>query len=381
MKVVFLECTQNFGYSYSANNSKMRYVSKGLINSECEAIIHNGILGCPSVPRDEEIITSENIRVITYTRRKDASMLSIVLNAIKLVRYFKSNRVRKGEGVVLLTRSWFPLYVFYSIIPRFFGYKIATISHEWATVPLSGNMVKDVLSRIYAYSFGWFCDAILPISEEIIRRIQKFNKPYLKLPILADFHSDVSPCSQQSSAFVYCASVEYKRVICMIIEAYRIYNQEGGSIPLRLIINGKKDKIDEIRSVIVSFDLEKYVDILSKLTDEELMIEYSNAAALLIPLDPNFEQDTVRFSQKIAEYLTTRKPVLTNNVGEIVHYFTENEAIICEYSVESFARAMSWVQQNGEQARLIGENGYMMGCREFDYRVNGRKLKSFFSCV
>ena len=76
---------------------------------------------------------------------------------------------------------------------------------------------------------------------------------------------------------------------------------------------------------------------------------------LLIPLDPNSLADIARFSQKIAEYVSTSRPIITSNVGEIPYYFKDKEnAIICEYSAKSYADAMLLLQNDGTLANVLG---------------------------
>ena len=70
-------------------------------------------------------------------------------------------------------------------------------------------------------------DGILPISEYIINKIRHFNKPYIKVPVLADFDESDNleaeqRCAEEKSFFLYCVYAAYTRVIYFIIDAYAI---------------------------------------------------------------------------------------------------------------------------------------------------------------
>ena len=167
----------------------------------------------------------------------------------------------------------------------------------------------------------------------------------------------------------------------MILNAYKIYNNANGKLKLTLILNGPQNRLDDIQDEINKMNMQEYVIIKTRLPYNELLNEYATAAALIIPLDPECEQDEARFSQKIAEYLSSKSPIVTNNVGEIKYYFNDDEVIKCEYSEESFARTFCWIENNMERCHEIGINGYKKGKKEFDYKMKGEEMNHFFASL
>ncbi len=148
-----------------------------------------------------------------------------------------------------------------------------------------------------------------------------------------------------------------------------------------MVLNGPDNYRENIVKYIEEKELSERIVIKSKLPYKELINEYLNAKALLIPLDPNYEQDEARFSQKIAEYLSSKSPIITNNVGEIKYYFNDDEIIRCEFNDESFAKTFTWVEKNGKKAKEIGLKGYERGLKEFDYRNLGKGMYEFFHTI
>ena len=107
---------------------------------------------------------------------------------------------------------------------------------------------------------------------------------------------------------------------------------------------------------------------------------YQNANGLLIPLQ-NSIQDQARFSQKIAEYLSTRNPIITNNVGDIKLYFKDryNAYIAKSYTKEALVEIMNEIMQKPNEARRIGEEGYKTGLNNFDNIRVCKELSNFIS--
>lgn len=380
MKVISLFYKNNYGYGFSATNSKVRFTQMGLAKSGARCTIHNGIGGIKGI-NSEQTILIDDIPVTTYTC-KGHWLVSWIFNLGKFIKYLKKEYDSDGKNYIIIPGGvGLNGNIIYYIISKCLKYKLVTVSHEWGPTVSSVKTYKKPIVLLHTHLFGYFTDAILPISEYIIEKIKHFKKPYFKLPILADFDNLPAYKEFDTHNFVYCASVYYKRIIMLIIEAYKIYRNNGGRIGLTLILNGPKDRIDEIQNEIDKLSLESSITIKSRLSYEDLYNEYYNAAALIIPLDPNCEQDKARFSQKIAEYLSSKRPIITNNVGEVAHYFTEEEVIKCEYNPTDFANTFSWIEKHPEESNTIGSNGYKKGVEEFSYVTIGRKLLSFLNTL
>ena len=380
MKVVFLGCTDNYGYGFSANVTKIGYMAKGLIEAGAECVIHNGICGNKFVEKEETIIV-EDIPVTSLNKRGH-EIYSWIFNIRKQYKYLKEKYSKEDENIAIVEIEMFHILLLYYIFCKIIGYKIVAISHEWCPTVVEINKFKKLLLGLYTKAFGYLSDGILPISEYIINKIRHFKKPFYKLPILADFNEiNNSQNNPKRANFVYCASVYYKRIIIMVLNAYKIYIGAKGKLKLTLILNGPTNRINDIQEEINKMFLQKYVTIKTKLPYDDLLNEYTTAAALIIPLDPECEQDEARFSQKIAEYLSSKSPIITNNVGEIKYYFNDDEIIKCQYNEESFAKTFNWIENNMERCNTIGINGYIKGQKEFNYKTHGLNMYKFFKTL
>lgn len=376
MKIVFLGCTREYGFGFGANITKVGYMAKGLTEAGATCVIHNGIVGSEKVQANQTI-DFDGYQVTTF-KKKGSQYISWLRNVRALCIYLKKERVKGEKNIAILEYDIYHIMLLYFFILKLLGYKRIVISHEWGPTIKGSKLPQYISLCFFARTFGWFAEGILPISEYIIKKIGHFKKPYYKLPIMADFEEEYEYTQKSGNGFVYCASVYYTRIIKMIIDSYAIYKQEGGEIKLTLILNGPENYKNKIKDYIEKRQLTERIAIKSKLPYKDLINEYLNAKALLIPLNPNYEQDEARFSQKIAEYLSSKSPIITNNVGEIKYYFNDDEIIRCEFNEESFAKAFIWVEENGKRAKEIGLKGYERGLKEFDYRNLGNGMYDFF---
>lgn len=378
MNIVFLDCTQNYGYQFSASNTKMELLAKGLMLERNRCFIVNGIDGYRGIRRTEIRQIAGIGEVVTYPHRC-IPFVGFVANIPSLVGSLKRMKSR-DKNVIILSNVYFHIYFLYVLIGRLLGYKIITVSHEWLPTIKSRNWIKNILGVIYAKTFGWGIHAILPISHYIWQRVEHFGKPMLMTPVLAEYPTNI-PLMKKTDNFVYCVYAQYYRVITMIIDGYKTYvNQTANPYSLTLILCGQDAQIEKVRKYICDNSLQSYVDIKTKLPYAELLYTYQSAKALLIPLNPYHEQDYARFSQKIAEYLSSGSPIISNNVGEIPFYFKNKEDMIfADYSVEGFAKAFRWVQENDTEAVEIGKRGFSKGTKEFNHVLFGKKFNAFLS--
>ena len=118
--------------------------------------------------------------------------------------------------------------------------------------------------------------------------------------------------------------------------------------------------------------------VKTKVPFEELNEIYGSSLGLIIPLEPDSIADIARFSQKIAEYVATGRPIITNEVGEIPYYFKDREsAYFANYSAQGFYYVMSNMLEDKKKADVVGMNGFNVGRENFDYKTNAMKLIEF----
>lgn len=377
LNVVFVGTTQSYGYQFSAANTKTEFMARGLVESGARVTIHNGIIGCSDV-RIRTIKTKELIgNIITYPK-KNNQLISWVRNLTDFKRDLKHLYDIDAKNVIILEAPDYHIYRLYCYYARKYGYKIAVISHEWLPTIKGVHPLRRPFNKKYSERFGYYADGILPISEYIIEKIKHFGKPYIKVPVLAEYAS-LPQKNGQAEYFLYCVYAAYTRVIIPLIDAFHLFKlQCNCDHKLILVLGGGEKYVSVIREYLILNKLYDEVEIRQNLPYGELLSLYDNASGLLIPLDPASEQDKARFSQKIAEYSSSATPIISCNVGEMGYYFKDKEsAVFCEYSKVGFANAFSWIVTNANKARNIGYSGYNVGRKCFDYKLVCDELYNF----
>jgi len=381
MNIIFLNCTQNYGYKFSAGNTKVEFLAKGLTEQDNSCTIHNGIIGYTKIKH--RILKKEDKigNIITYPR-KCTQLFSWILNLPMLIKDLKKLHNPHTQNWIILEAPDFHIFCLYVILARIFEYKIAVISHEWLPTIKSTHPIRKPFIKLYTKTFGHMVDCILPISEFIIEHIQHFKKPYLKIPIIAEYDDLCIKDIIKRDFFLYCVYAAYTRVIYKVIDAFSLFHKENKKIKLILILSGTSRQISIIQDYIQQKGLKDSIDILHNIPYHQLFNLYREALGLIIPLDPSSIQDHARFSQKIAEYLSSGTPLISNNVGEIKHYFKNKQNIIlCEFSVEGFAQGFSWIKNNPTRAKEIGLSGYSTGSKHFNYQIVCKKLNTFLKSL
>lgn len=380
--VVFLDCTNGYGYNYSACNTKIEFMARGLTKCGDICYVHNGLEGKPGLSKTEYYYRDGVGHIINYPL-KWHWLISSIKNYSQLIKDLRQIRKNDRNNIVILEAPYLPIYVLQVLAARKAEYKIVVISHEWMATFNHKNIFRRWLEKSYSLFFGYMADGILPISEYIIKKIKRFNKPYLKVPVEGDF-SKLPLITDKEKYFLYCGSAGYARVISLVIDGFVEFiknNTEfcNSFFKLVLVLSGADWEIEVIKRMITEKKIVNYVDIEQKVPYNDLIMMYSRAAGLIIPLDPKCEQDKARFSQKIAEYLSSGTVIISNPVGEIPLYFESGKnMLLCDYTVDGFSNSFEWIAKHPGEAQQIGFAGFAVGKVFFDYVIQGKSLHNFF---
>ena len=273
--------------------------------------------------------------------------------------------------------SFFELLV-YRAISKIFGIRLIAHYVEFRTAFVEDiNLFDRLKHRLYDKYFMQFVDAVLPISEFLIRQLEsrRYRGRYLKVPPLTDFNQFNIPAPPpKEKFFLYVGSAAYLGAIEFITRAFD--ETVDSDYFLFMVVNGSADQMASVESVIQRMKRKENVKIFSKLNYATLIEMYRQAKALLIPLTKNIT-DVARFPQKISEYLASGNPVITTRNGEIPYYFKDmDNALVAEdYIPQAFAEKMNIVVETPAIAEAIGKRGYATGKKFFDLHSYGSELK------
>lgn len=356
-------------------------MAKGLESQGDSCTLHSGIHESLDIEQKEDYIKPNVGRIIQYPY-KGRRATDFLRNTGKLYADLKNLRSKTTKNILIMHSSLVHIHFLYVIIGNCLGYHVSNLHQEWLPTLKNVNIFRRFSATIISKFLGLGTDSFLPISEYIINKTKHFNKPYLKAPVLSEY-SEYPESGFVRSGFTYCAAIEYIRVLNVLLDGYKIYSQKiDAPQPLTIILSGNIYKIEKLKGQIATDGFSSNIKILTRIPYDVLRNIYKSSSALILPLDPKNIQDHARFSQKIAEYISTGTPIITTSVGEIPHYFTaKKNAVITDFSADGFASAFKWIHNNPDEAGHIGENGYRLGKEEFDAYSFGKKLHDFFCKV
>lgn len=368
---IVIMATHNYGSSFSANNSKCEFIALGLTKIGCKVTIINqltGIEGNSSVQR----CTSE--AGVDYINFPECKLFSITNNLRLLNSILKELSASYGLNHIIIGFNYYALFLSICWVSHKCHYTRSTLFHEWH-IGIKGEPIHRRFDYFLIDSlFGYSLEFIFPISHFLENKAKRFKRPMELLPVMSSYERVVG-INNVSNYFSFCANGLYLLRNSLILDAFKIVVQKYPNIQLKLILFGSRDTIDEVRDLIHKLGIQKNVFFESQVSQERLYDIYDRSIGLLIPLQPNSLQDVARFSQKIAEYVGSKRPIITSSVGEIPYYFKHNEsAMIAEYSPEGYAHCMEELLLDPLLADKIGQNGYLVGVNNFDAVLNANRI-------
>ncbi len=379
--VIFLGATDNYPAKFTATNSKNELIARGLLNHTDKVSIINSPFGLSGLPASGQTGVRHGIEYHIFPKN---GKLSLLKNIRSIYRLLKEKRSNTSPNVLIMEHNYFPFFLLYVLFAKRLNYKTVVTITEWHLYFPEITPLKRFDFFVFDYSFGYFVKGIFPISRLIEQKVSRFKKPMLKVPILADFESlkPVNYDIKEESAeyFMYCGTAGYFSVIQFIVKSYSIFVSRGHRQKLRLVLSGPAHLIKEVENLVTREGLQANVIIEQKLPFEKLMEGYQYALALLIPLRPD-NQDKARFSHKIGEYLSSGRPIITGNIGEIEHYFEhkKNAFIAADYTEEAYANLMSLAANDKQLASTVGRAGRKLGELTFNYATYGQLTNDFLN--
>ncbi len=378
--IIFVNLTSSYPIAFSANNSKVEFIARGLIEQGNSVTTFNSCLvGSRGVRELKQGVTDFGFEYYLFPEK---SVMHGWSNSKLLFRLLRDKKSKTGKNIAFVGMDYFPTMMLAIIFAKIRGYKVVTLFHEWDIVCKQLNFFYKIDAYLKDWFFGWFMNGIFPISHFLEQKARRFHKPMAILPILADYRLPRISSYKGGNNFSFCGHAGYLLRYNLIFNSFVKVVQKKSSATLTLITFGYDWQIEQIKERVRKLGIADNVIIKSQLTTEELNVVYDESLALLIPLQPDTDQDKARFSQKIAEYTASGRPIITTAVGEIPYYFThDKDAVICDYSDDSYAEAMLDLLEHKDKATLIGKNGRECGEKYFDYRVNGVLVNEFLNKI
>ena len=378
MNVVIM-VSDGYPHKFSANNTKGEFIARGLQEAGCNVVMLDCIFGTKGKRCVEAGVSGAGISYLMLPRKN--KYLAFVSNIPQIWKILKRRKEKEGTNHIMIGMTLFPFFVMLSLIAKLAGYSRSTLFHEWHTAMGNGSAIKRMLASMLDRHFGRFVELIFPISHFLEGKSERFGKPMQLLPVLGEYNLKTTAAHCQPF-FTFCGHIRYLLRNKMVLDAFKLVISEEPTAKLMLVLVGNDADFVRMRALLAKERLLDSTTIKSGISQEELCGIYAASMALLVPLDPDSLQDKARFSQKIAEYVASARPIITSEVGEIPYYFKNREsAMIVPYSAEGYARGMLDILADPGLGDKIGSGGYEVGNRHFNYKTVGKKLKEIIGRV
>lgn len=369
--------SDGYPFKFTANNSKGEFIALGLKEAGCTVTMIDNMHGSKGVSSIQQGVSSSGIPYVIFPRI--GKYTAFLRNIPRVWSILKTLKHKNDKNHLLMGMMDYPLFIIVALMGMTLGYKRSTLFHEWHIGIKQTNYFWKIEAYIKDKTFGYFLNAIFPIGHYLQQKALRFKKPMLLVPVLASFERQVNYHTPKNY-FTFCGHATYLLRNQIIINAFGEVVKKYPTIKLKLILVGTETQKAEVQKILENKGISNSVQIKSKLPQNELYSIYDSSLGLLIPLNPDNLQDKARFSQKIAEYTTSHRPIITSNVGEIPYYFKNNEsAIIVPFTTEGYVNGMSSLIENINNSNMIGENGYQVGISHFNYKTVGKQIKDFIS--
>jgi len=375
----------NFPESKSAGTQKLKLMVSAMVEAGIDVKVYMPLVLSETTQPDHGLYKKSFYKKFNWARPKDAKIkkgICLFVGYFSMLYRIINDAKTSKKPIIMLSYTQFPYYFLSYCAAKLLSMKVVVSIMEHHP-----SCVKSKLASLNARLFDhWFinvCDGLLPITKALEKRVLSnwsFVSRSMVIPALADFnliYSNGLADNPITNYFVLCSSVGYKENIdfCKMC----LNKMQNTEATLQIVIYGKDDLIRKT----INDNKDERVSFLTDLSNEELYLLYASAIGLLMPMRSANHQDLYRFPQKIAEYLVSQRPIITNNVGIVKDIFIDNhDAIVVEgYDVNLFSTKMDSLFCNKELASRIGHNGYLTGKEMLHYQNFSKPLVDFFDSI
>lgn len=199
------------------------------------------------------------------------------------------------------------------------------------------------------------------------------------IPMTVDFKrfNDINRSNNNKKVISYIGLMNNKKDgVDILIKAFALVSQQEPNIILRLI--GPKIPVSDYQKqqeLIEQYDIKKKVNYIGEINRDNVPVHLVNSDILVLAR-PVSVQAKFGFPTKLGEYLATKNPVVVTKVGDIPDYLVDcKNAFLAEPdSVESFAEKLLFAVKNHEQAKSVGENGFLTANKHFNASSQAEKI-------
>jgi glycosyltransferase involved in cell wall biosynthesis len=255
--------------------------------------------------------------------------------------------------------------------------------------------IKPAIQRVGAH----LTDRILPgmgsgvlaISTRIVEHLKQGglgNEKIMHLPILVDCSQFIRPSDSpvqsllEKRYFLNSGALDSKEGLEVILEAFASISRKHDRLFLVLTGAPEANRKTYILDLAKRLGVDREILFTGFLSVDQLSWAYQNALALIC-CRADTEFANFGFPTKLAEYLSSGRPVITNEVGDTRLYLRDGETAFFTRSgdMRSISLAMEKVVNSPRLAEEVGLKGREVAQKNFDYSNFIQPLDTFLRSV
>lgn len=294
-------------------------------------------------------------------------------------------KLHKDEKVKVIN-VWTNLlitHLFAWVLARMVGAKLMVECSEHPLRYFQGSFLKRKQGEIKFYIESRLCDGVFCISRFLVdfyRGHGVADSKLLLVPSTVDpSRFEVSGKSPMTFRYIgYFGSLTFTRDnIDVLIRAFAGTRQSFPEI--HLVLGGfcSNQEKEQLIDLITQLNLDPYVHVLGYLSRSEIQ-SYICHSDILVMVRNNDLQSKASYPSKLTEFLSTGKPVITSNVGEISDYLKDREHVyfVEAGDVNGMRDTLNELLTSYEKAVQTGKNGKSLTGSIFNYHFqSGRIIK------
>lgn len=306
---------------------------------------------------------AKNLILGIKSQRRDLIESCILLfnsNATKWIELAKSNgyktivfNVSKNRLAInifsylipsIYLKSNYTYFSFIAVIPVFRNPKVKYITTIHDTIALKKSakykgIRKRLISRSFKYAING-SDSIITVSPNSKNDLQNFfNKDKLNIKIIPNFIKEINNNYFESNYnvhkrnyFLFVGNIQPGKNILSLIRSFRLFVDENDSFDLVIVGNNKTSHYKEVKELVNSLGLKKYVYFKGFVKDTRPY--YKNAHSFVFP---SFYEG---FGIPILEALKNNCTIVCSNTSSIPYVAGETAFYFDPYSIQSLHKAL-----------------------------------------
>jgi len=207
----------------------------------------------------------------------------------------------------------------------------------------------------------------------------------LNVPILVEsgmFAQGIRGGSSTERSIIYCGNLEHAGEVEVLLRAFSQVADEFSEWRVQVIGPLPQRRTEEtLHSMVASLGLEGRVDFTGAVARSAIPCLLAAGNIMALPRASGIFS-TAGFPTKLGEYLTTGKPVVVTDTGDISRYLQNgvNAYLVPPDDTVAFARALRYVMLHPEEGREVGCRGQKVAESEFNsYRHCARIIEFVLS--